>query len=428
MRRYLGGLAHTFAWSSPQDGRWILVAILLAYFLSLTALASSRNLTSAWRALGVASAQYAFLDARFVTATLDCYRLGYDPYIENPCDPYRRTMNYPRIWLSFAWLGLTKNHTVLVGAGLAAIFFGSFLCWVGRPNPAQSLIFAIFLCSPHVMWIVERGNMDQVIFILLASSLTLARWYPKTRPVLYLSIIVSSILKLYPIAGMLVVVRNIPRRAFAWGTSILLAFSVYIFFTWPDPILIARSTPTSFWWSYGRLTVFEFVEDKLRAEAGIAIRHSYLVVSSLVAVAIASIIALLWARKIRETPPDTHHLDSFLIGSGIYIGTFLIGNNFDYKMIFLVLLLPQLFDWLRDRSEFVRPAYLVLGSLMLSTWGESSLAWIRHRTYGNAPASGILLQESASWLLFALLLMFNFLIMRSRWASSTVRSPSAVAL
>jgi hypothetical protein len=420
IQRYCGGLAHAFAWSSSRDGRWILPLILVAYFLCLAALGNSRTLVSAWETLGVAAGSPPFLDTRFVTATLDSHRLGYDTYIENPCDPYRRPMNYPRIWLALASLGLTQDHTVIVGVGLAAIFFGCLLCWAGRLNPAQSLTFGMFLCSPHVMWIVERGNMDQVIFILLASSLALARWYPRTRPVLYVSIVISSILKLYPIAGMLVVGRNVPRRALAWGLIILMAFSAYIFFTWPDLILMIRSNRvvTHFWWSYGRITVFEFIGSKLHAKAGVEIPYSYLAFSSWVAVGIASIIALLWARKSPEIPQDTDHLDSFLIGSGIYTGTFLTGNNYDYKLIFLILLLPQLFDWIQDRGELVCPAYLLLASLMLSTWGESFLTWIR-------PASGVLLQELANWLLFVLLLKFNFLIIRS-WVRSCFKTPDPV--
>jgi len=150
-------------------------------------------------------------------------------------------MNYPRIWLALASFGLTQDHTVIVGVGLTAVFLGSLLCWAGRMNPAQSLTCGLFLCSPHVMWIVERGNMDQVIFILLVSSLAVARWFPRTRAVLYVSIVISSFLKLYPVAGMLVVVRNVPRRALAWGLIILITFFAYIFFTWPDLILMVRS-------------------------------------------------------------------------------------------------------------------------------------------------------------------------------------------
>jgi hypothetical protein len=428
IQRYCGGLAHTFAWSSPRDGRWILPLLLVAYFMSLAALRiSSHSLVSAWATLGVAADRHPFLDLRFVTATVDSHRLGYDTYIENPCDPYRRPMNYPRIWLALASFGLTQDHTVIVGVGLAVIFFGCLLWWAGRLNPAQSLTFGIFLCSPHVMWIVERGNMDQVLFILLASALALARWYPKTRPVLYVSILISSVLKLYPIAGMLVAGRNIPRRALAWGLIILITFSAYIFFTWPDLILMIRSNRvlSSSWWSYGRITVFEILASKLHAKTGIAIPHSYLTFSSLVAVGIASIIALFWACKVPTIPQSTKHLDSFLIGSGIYTGTFLIGNNYDYKLIFLILLLPQLFDWIQDRGELVCPAYLLLASLMLSTWGESLFTWIHHREAWNSPTSGVLLQELANWLLFVLLLKFNFLIIRS-WVKGCFKTPAPV--
>jgi uncharacterized membrane protein len=113
------------------------------------------------------------------------------------------------------------------------------------------------------------------------------------------------------------------------------------------------------------------------------------------------------------------------VGSGIYTGTFLIGNNYDYKLIFLVFLLPQLFDWLRDRGELTFPAYLLLASLMLSTWTESIFAWIHHREAWNSSPSGVLLQELANWLLFVMLLKFNFLLLRS-WVRSWFKTPNPV--
>jgi hypothetical protein len=414
--RYLEGLANAFAWSSSRHGRWILPLILVTYFLTLAALATShdrgadhrRGLVSAWPTLGVAASHYPFLDTRFITATVDCHRLGYDTYVENPCDPVGRPMNYPRIWLALASLGLTQGHTVIVGIGLAVIFFGCLLCWAGRLNPAQSLTFGIFLCSPPVMWIIERGNMDQVW----------VRRYPKMRPVLYVSIILSLILKLYPAAGMLVVGRDKPRRTLAWGLIILITFSAYIFFTWPDLILMIRSnnqiiSPATYWCSYGRMVLFDYIGDLLRKRAGVEVPLYYLAYSSWVAVGIATFVAFLWAARARVISKDSDYLDSFLLGSSMYLGTFLIGYNYDYKLVFLVFLLPQSIAWVQDRGQLARPAYLLLFFLMISVWGE----FLRHGggcagqiQYG----SGVLLQELANWLLFISILKLNIMIMRQR--------------
>jgi hypothetical protein len=43
-----------------------------------------------------------FYDARNVAAAADCWALGYDPLVENPCDPAGRVMVYPRVWVVVA--------------------------------------------------------------------------------------------------------------------------------------------------------------------------------------------------------------------------------------------------------------------------------------------------------------------------------------
>jgi hypothetical protein len=419
MGRPIGPLADTSAWSPSWDGRWVLALILFAYFATLVGLARSRDLVSAWHTLGVAASPHPFLDARFVTGTADSYRTGYDPYVENPYDPFGRPMNYPRIWLALAALGLSQDHTMIVGIGLAVIYFGSLLCWAGRLNPAQGLILAAFLCSPHVMWMVERGNGDQVIFILLATALTLVRRHPEARTILYTSIIAASFLKYYPAAGLLTVVRERSWRALIWGLAILIAFFAYLLFTWPDPLLVVRATRhlTSFWSSYGRAVAFEYLAYVVLPRFGVVVGPSIPAVCSWVAVGIAVSIAALWAGRLPPISQGSSHLDSFLIGSGLFLGTFLIGKNYDYKLAFLVFLLPQTLTWIRDRGRLTLPAYLLLVFLMASVWIEPLLAALHHRPpgYGHPRTRAFLLQELTNWLLVTSILALDVAILRGWW-------------
>jgi hypothetical protein len=427
--RHRRTLAEALAWSSPRDGRWVLPLILIAYFSTVGALYRSRGWTSAWESVGVGPLNPPFADARFIMAALDSVRLGFDPYVENVCDPWRRPMDYPRIWLRLARLGLNRDHTVIVGIGLAAAYFGSLLGWVGRLNPAQGVFLSLYVCAPHVMWAVERGNTDLVIFVLLASSLTLVRRYPRMRPILYLTILSSSILKLYPLAAMLALGRETPRRALVWGAAIAAACAAYVVFTSSDLALILRGTRLIFYrytlpylWTYGRMSLFEWIGDRLRARAGVEIPPAALTLASLAAVGGAAITALILARKVRTPPEETDRLDGFLVGSGIYVGTFILGINYEYKMIFILFLLPQAFGWVRGRGALARPARLLLASVQLSVWPESLLAWIRQRPNSHPPAEGIVLQELANWLLFVVVLSLDMVLLRG-WAEGWFRRP-----
>ena len=63
------------------------------------------------------------------------------------------------------------------------------------------------------------------------------------------------------------------------------------------------------------------------------------------------------------------NLAAFRMGASIYIGTFLLGNNWDYRLAFLVLVLPQLLEW--TRSSIKKHRTIALASLfgvLVSCW------------------------------------------------------------
>jgi hypothetical protein len=49
--------------------------------------------------------------------------------------------------------------------------------------------------------------------------------------------------------------------------------------------------------------------------------------------------------------PETADLVAFRMGALIYVGTFVIGNSFDYRLVFLLLTLPLLLRWPAPRRE-----------------------------------------------------------------------------
>jgi hypothetical protein len=57
------------------------------------------------------------------------------------------------------------------------------------------------------------------------------------------------------------------------------------------------------------------------------------------------------------------------MGASIYIGTFLLGNNWDYRLAFLVLVLPQLLEWTRSSIKKYRTvARASLFGVIASCW------------------------------------------------------------
>jgi hypothetical protein len=81
---------------------------------------------------------------------------------------------------------------------------------------------------------------------------------------------------------------------------------------------------------------------------------------------------------------------AFLFGAGIYCGTFLLGANFAYRLVFLLLCLPQLFDW-REAGQAMRGLSSVV------------LVLIAYVLWTTANGTVLLLSHVASWALFAAL-------------------------
>jgi hypothetical protein len=82
-----------------------------------------------------------------------------------------------------------------------------------------------------------------------------------------------------------------------------------------------------------------------------------------------------------------------VLGAGIYAGTFLLGNNWDYRLIFLLFTVPQLAEWTRQKNGFFTTlARITLGALIVSCWYLVLVKWFSIFKYGHPLA--YLLDES----------------------------------
>jgi hypothetical protein len=81
----------------------LLVAIVLCVAI-LGMLFLAFGYESTWRLWNIPTAAPYFADLRTITGGAESHELGYDPLLNNPRDPWERTMNYPRIWQCLFWI------------------------------------------------------------------------------------------------------------------------------------------------------------------------------------------------------------------------------------------------------------------------------------------------------------------------------------
>lgn len=60
--------------------------------------------------------------------------------------------------------------------------------------------------------------------------------------------------------------------------------------------------------------------------------------------------------------------DFFLAGAGLYVGTYFLGANWIYRLVFLIFLVPQLFVWLEEACPQKTLAVWTLTLITVCFW------------------------------------------------------------
>jgi hypothetical protein len=338
---------------SEVDGRLLLAAVLAVYFL-VVAIPHLIWGADVWRFLGVPTGPSPFFDTRNLTAALECRRLGYDPLRESPCDPWGRPLNYPRVWLTLRWLGLNQSHTDLLAVVFILLFVASIFMLIGRIPLGSGVVVALAVCSPSVMLAVERGNMDIVIFALLTLALLVwrrGRWGDVASPLI---VLLAATAKIYPVLALPAFAFARRHRSARVAIACVVAFGIYALVTLGDIAANARLAPQGDYRAYGARILLAAIYHRFvpeRWQGGAATKQLLATIPILVA---APFVWVAGRRRLPDVDPDVASWRrlAFWIGGLVFVGTFAVGNNFDYRLVFLLLMLPQLLVWsIADEGE-----------------------------------------------------------------------------
>jgi hypothetical protein len=279
--------------------------------------------THTWAALLVPTMHPPFADLRTVQGSIFSLYQGFDPQSINPGDPWNRGMNYPSIWISIAnFFSLNKEPNYLIFVSTYVLIYLWSCFNILRKNPSLWMLIAIF--SGSSLLAVERGNNDLMVFSLL--------YFSSLTPALLSGaiIIFASTLKIYPIFSVVSLYAN-------KKTLLTIAALVGIYFLTQIPELhkIRNGTPISASLSYGAPSIAEAINSKLK----ISISPWTL---SLCMVLFA--ITLGASNKVKAYINCENRFGGefklFMIGASIYLSTFIISSNWDYRLIFLIFCIP----------------------------------------------------------------------------------------
>jgi Glycosyltransferase family 87 len=313
----------------------------IALFLSFGTVIRG-SLTAAWGIFRIPALDPSFADTRTVTHSIDCLLTGQDPYVVRNFDPWNRVYNYPPIWLDLRYLGVTSRSTNFLGVFMALLLASSFILLFSATRPGSALVVFFAIFSGPVLFAMERGNIDQVLFALLVFGFFLIERTRDSARIFFECslIVVLTILKIFPIAAVVVMVKN-RHRLLTAALAAVVSVAALLATCGRDLPKVFANTPRAPDTSFGGYTFFVAIGQAIHGfPIAWKINPRIALIGSLV-LALLSVIAGLKYRT---------HLDKFLPSLdfyrargciavsclAIYVFVFFGGANFNYRLIFLL--------------------------------------------------------------------------------------------
>ena len=315
-----------------------LYSLLILGWLAILISVLAIGWTNTWETLGVPTMWPPFADMRTVQGSLISVELGLNPQIDNQGDPWIRVMNYPLVWSWIAEiLNLQNESNYLVLILIWIIFFIFCCCLLLQISPS---LFLLLLCfSGSALLVVERGNNDLIVFVLLFFAARSNAIFSTT----FLTI--ATLLKIYPLLIIPAFLKN-----FKTFIAMIVVAVLILLFLWSELSSLRSGTPVSAVLSYGSISIVASVQKFISLVYGsqnitVPAQKYILFSSTILSLAfLATSLVIFMKQKTRKllatTSLTTEEEKLFLVGSCVYIGTFILSSNWDYRLIFLLFCVP----------------------------------------------------------------------------------------
>jgi len=388
--------------SNEKHGRFVLIGSAILIWLLILTLFKVYGYENTWGLWKIPVEMPPFVDFRLIPGSAESFQRGFEPTIENPDDPRGRIFNYPAFWRIFFYSGITQDDTVWISALMILLFFVGVFLFPDKLRISDALAMLFVTFSPAAMLLYERGNVDLFVFFLCV-LIVLAGDYSAILTAMLL--MAGAVIKLFPFFGISILLRESKSR-FLWlfGGCFLLLL-VYMYVTFDSVRASWNLTMRGDGLSYGtNILITRYGDSISRILAGRfsdSVIQTTLKYGPLVLALLLLFVVFIFA--IRNLPApitlSVRNIAAFRMGASIYIGTFLLGNNWDYRLTFLVLVVPQLMQWLSSGDKKYRIiAGAGIGFVFISCWFLVSSFYL-NRMYESAKI-WIVSDEVINWMLF----------------------------
>jgi hypothetical protein len=394
-----------------NKGKSLLIAGIILTWMLLGVLFSSYGYEETWQLWGISTQTPPFKDFRLIPGSAESFRNGFEPSINNPYDPNGRIFNYPFFWRFFFYTGITQDDTIWIAVTMIILFFAGVMLFPQKLSIRGTALMLLVVFSPASMLLYERGNADLFVFSICVGIVLAAGYSANLTAGL---IVFGAVVKMFPLFGITVLLKEPKKRFWTLTTFCILFMIIYGIATFQSQSAAWNTTMRGNGISYGSFVLItrlgEYFQSLLPVSLSFGQLQIFFEVLALMLILFAGVLA---AREPGQlTATYEKHLSAFRMGASIYVGTFLLGNNWDYRLAFLVLVIPQLTDWFRVEDKQKRTiVYAVLIAVLISCWHfllKVDLPFLPLKDLANR---NFVFDEIVNWLLlpgFTYLLVASF--------------------
>lgn len=395
----------SFLFSKPAklDGRIITFLFLLIYFSIIYSLSFYMDYRRVWHYLGVPPLESLFYDMRVVISAAECYYIGFYVYEVSPCIIDNSIFAYPKIWVLLHKTGINSDNVYFFCITVILTYYLLIFKLIGKINIYEGIFYGLLLCSPAFMFVIERCQPDLIIFILMVTAVFV---FKKQKSIWYASILIllAGMLKLYPFAAILSFIDKKKKPSLILFFTLLAVSIAYLAINWADIKIFTGLLYKYFYkysgFAFGSNVFWNYLDDHpSHLNTWLPLSYIFSIIPiwliGCVGMLVTIIGVIIFARKKTITDLNINYLFGFRLAAAIFIATFAMGSNFDYKLIFWILAVPQMFAWIKYNPQIRVSTFFVLMGMIIPGWSLILVKqWFNWIVYN-------FIDEAVNWYIFA---------------------------
>lgn len=394
-----------------NKGKSLLIAGILLMWVLIFVLFKGYGYRETWELWDVPLQTQTFLDFRLIPGSAESYRHGFEPSIKNPFDPGKRIFNYPTFWRLFFYTNISQDDTIWFVVSMLILYFVGVILFPQKITVQGALLMLLVVFSPASMLLYERGNADLFVFFICAMAILAMDYSASLAAVL---IVFGAVVKMFPLFGITIFLKEPKNKFIRLALGCILFMLVYGLKTFESQSAAWNTTMRGNGLSYGTFVIITRLGDYVQqALPNLLSFTQWQLLFEVIALALILFTGILAVRQpVSLTASHGRNLAAFRMGASVYLGTFMLGNNWDYRLAFLVFAVPQLSEWFHLENKKHRAVAIgVMIAILLSCWHLMLKFDLPFIPFKDAANRNFVIDEFINWLLvpgFTYLLVASF--------------------